>query len=151
MADETKSVDDFMAGLSNDGTKDPLEENQADPFKATEPEKKETTEDVETVEKNEEVVEKSLPFHKDPKVQRYIEREIAKRIPEQNVQEDSNTEDRTDEVLVRMIGNDTPEKISVIKDFKEILSASQREVQALRQERESEMPDADPTPGQVRA
>lgn len=137
----TKAVDDFLAGLSNDGSKDPLEENQADPFKPTETEQKETTEEVGTVEKPDEVVEKPLPYHKDPKVQRFIEKEVAKALadrPEPQAQRDSSEPDRIDEVLTRIIGNDTPEKISAMKDLKDILLEPQREIQELRQEKEAE-------------
>lgn len=77
--------------------------------------------------------EKSLPFHKDPKVQRYIQKELDKKLREfqpnyeqqfreETRRNDNDYEDENDDILVRLIGNDTPEKLSAIKDFKKYLS-----------------------------
>jgi len=67
---------------------------------------------------------KPVPFHKDPKVQRYIEREIGKRIKNVQtapVQSQSGQESEVDtltQVLTDIIGNDKPEKIAAIKAFR---------------------------------
>jgi hypothetical protein len=61
--------------------------------------------------------EKTLPFHKDPKVQRYVEREIAKRIkdvklpePKESARETIKESDSLLEAFAIIVGNDTPEK-----------------------------------------
>lgn len=118
---ETNEVDNFL-GETKDGVKevkiqdDPFKQ-EADPFDMKIEAKETKAEDKEEVE------EKPLPFHKDPKVQRFIEKEIAKRIGEIKP-EDKTTEeikDEADELLIRIIGNDTPEKVAAVKDFKKYL------------------------------
>lgn len=114
MTDETKkAVDEFLSDLRT-------EEEIQDPFQKTQDEV--VLEEQPKGEDENDKEEKPLPFHKDPKIQRYIDKEIAKRIPEQPSSEvkDDNTTD-IDEVLTRIIGNDTPEKVSAIKDFKRVI------------------------------
>lgn len=63
------------------------------------------------------VEEKPLPFHKDPKVLRFIEKEISKRAPQvQEVKEVKK--DDEDDYYIRLIGNDTPEKLAMIREAK---------------------------------
>jgi len=60
----------------------------------------------------------TVPFHKDPKVQRYVERQIAKAmesIPKPVV----DTPKDEDDYYARLIGNDTPEKVAMIREAKE--------------------------------
>ena len=78
----------------------------------------------------EEVVdEEPLPFHKDPKVQRYIQKEIAKAqreqpsVERQFIEDTKQDEDEGTAILERIIGNDTPEKVAAIKDFKRYLGS----------------------------
>lgn len=97
----------------------PFEENLKDPF---------VVEETQEQAKEEEVAEeKPLPFHKDPKVQKFIDKEITKRMAELQpteterfVRETPETDEVTD-VLTRLIGNNTPEKVSMVKEFKNIL------------------------------
>ena len=120
-------VDEFLGDLNK---------SEADPFKS---------ETVDTLAKPEETTsegdekEEKLPFHKDPKVQRFIEKEIEKRMSSQPkvvekeiINEDS---DPMADVLVRIIGNDTPEKLSAIKDFQKALDSRDARVrdEALRE------------------
>lgn len=116
---EKNAVADFLGEFGNKGeSKDPFKENQADPFASPVevPEAK--------VEEGKE--EKPLPFHKDPKVQKYIEKEISERLanfkPEPAKEAQPQADTRMDEVLTRIIGNDTPEKIQGIKDMKDLLT-----------------------------
>ncbi len=117
MDNNQSAMDKFLSGLE-DGS-----ENK-DPFNKITEEPKEESKD----EPLQEVVEeKPLAFNKDPKIQRFIEKEITKRLAdfkptetEKFVQE-TKGEDRTTDVLTRLIGNDTPEKLSMIKEFKSIL------------------------------
>ncbi len=115
-------VDEFLGDVKKDSNEDPFKQESEDPFAS----KEAKTDKVE-----DEVVadEKPLPFHKDPKVQRYIQKEIEKvtkggtRISEtEKFVKDTNDKDEADEILTRIIGNDTPEKIQGIKDFKRLLN-----------------------------
>lgn len=78
--------------------------------------------------------EKPLPFHKDPKVQRYIQKEIEKAqksqpsanahsAERQFIEDTQQDDDEGTAILERIIGNDTPEKVAAIKDFKRYLSS----------------------------
>lgn len=94
-----------------------------------EPEKTIFSEETPEEKVKEEVVEeKPLPFHKDPKIQRYISKEIEKRVkdmPVQSVEREfrAETEDEGTDILTRIIGNDTPEKLSAVKDFRKYLGS----------------------------
>lgn len=79
--------------------------------------------------------EKELPFHKNPKFKKYIEKEISKAIGSKPVQtelpvripEDGTRSDDISEVLERIIGNDTPEKVSAVRDFRKALKGMKDE------------------------
>lgn len=108
MENEPNAVDEFLQDLKN--------EPADDPFPSTETQGEEKTEVEGTGEEA-----KPLPFHKDPKIQKYIKDEISKHVPEPTpVVQPVNT-DEIDEVLTRIIGNDSQEKLSAIKDFKKVL------------------------------
>lgn len=118
MQEEKKdsALQEFMAGLGQTNP-NPLE--SADPFAQKVEEK---TEDV--VEE-EEKDEKPLPFHKDPKILRFIEKEVGKRVSTQRPAEQVTTHAADDEgtaLLERIIGNDTPEKVQAVKDFQKYLA-----------------------------
>lgn len=126
MTDENKSaVDEFLGDLKNDANNDPFAKNPDDPFKQTEETPKVEGEEVKE-ETKEKIDEKPLPFHKDPKVLRFIEKEIAKKTqniePVERVERETNNQpDKIDKVLTKIIGNDTPEKLSAIQELKEVL------------------------------
>lgn len=145
---EQSAVADFLGEFDNKGEqKDPFKDIQADPFVAPE----QATEEV--VEPKD---EKPLPFNKDPKIQKFIEKEISKRLadfkPEparEATQPQADT--RMDEVLNRIIGNDTPEKVQGVRDMKDLLMGltgkakaealaelESRQNQALEADREAE-------------
>lgn len=106
MENENRSTVDFLNNI----------DVQADVFKEEAPSQKEA--DVEDA-----VDEKPLPFHKDPKVQRYIQREIENRVKDfapsaetqfrKEVREEINLPDS----FVKLVGNDTEEKKQVLKDL----------------------------------
>lgn len=140
MDENKKAVDDFLDGLANDGEQDPLQPDK-DPFEATPQEEKEVkAQEDEAVEEK----VKPIPFHKDPKVQRYIEREIAKRIPKQEAEDDA--EDYFSPVVdsfTKIIGNDTPEKVQALNELRDSLSnldkvASDRALRTLQSQQEAE-------------
>lgn len=93
--------------------------------------------------------DKPLPFNKDPKIQRYIEKQIAKALEEikptetqQFLKDTGETEDEVTAVLERIIGNDTMEKVTAIKDFKKVLGSleekgAQRALQQLREQEDA--------------
>lgn len=89
-----------------------LEESKQDIFS----EKEETQEPA--VEEKE---EKPLPFNKDPKVQRYIEKQVEKALKDKPSVEQSFKKEVEDITLpssfVELVGNDTPEKVKVLKDL----------------------------------
>lgn len=123
---ERSAVADFLGEFGNKGApKDPFNDTPKDPF-ANEAEVKEAV-----VEEPKE--EKPLPFNKDPKIQKFIEKEISKRLADfkPEVKEVSKAPDtRVDDVLTRLIGNDTPEKVSMIKEFKDILTEGTQKAKA---------------------
>ena len=129
MADDKTAVDEFLGDIDKEG-KDAI--GIETPALPKEEVKEETVE------------EKPIPFHKDPKVQRYLDKEIAKRMAELEpvAKEEPSTGD-IDEVLARIIGNDTPEKISAIKDFKRVLleredRGAEKAIEVMQAEREQE-------------
>ncbi len=136
-------VDEFLGSLSNNTEQDPFAQSTEDPF---------GSETVEVKKEEEATTEEKLPFHKDPKVQRYIQREIEKATknvqPVAPVVTKADDEDPADDVLTRIIGNDTNEKVSAIKDFKKVLASvkeeakleAKRELEAVREaERQEEL------------
>lgn len=86
-------------------------------------EKPVVTEETETTGDQEEVEDKVVPFHKDPKILRFIEKEIAKKTKE--IQPSSERQFRkevTEELnlpssFIKLVGNDTEEKREVLKDL----------------------------------
>lgn len=65
--------------------------------------------------------EKPLPFHKDPKVQRYVERQIEKALKDVKPAEREFRKEVEDIKLpasfIKLVGNDTPEKLEVLRDL----------------------------------
>jgi len=109
----------------------------------------EQSEETEEVKKEE---EKPLPFNKDPKVQRFIEKQIEKRMASMGTVEKEfvkETKPEDDDYYVRLIGNDTPEKVAMIKEaqrreerqlqiaeeraFNRLSSEKQKEIESERQ------------------
>ena len=122
-------VDNFLGGLDNKEVS-PFEQDKKDPLNDAKEEVKKEDE------------EEKIPFHKDPKVQSFIEREIDKRMRDVPVRETIIREERqSDEVdpmtdvLTRIIGNDTPAKVSAIKDFQRALESREDNIreEALRE------------------
>lgn len=65
--------------------------------------------------------EKSVPFHRDPKVQKYIEKQIEKALKDKAPAETQFKQKTKDlslpDSFTKLIGNDTPEKREVLKDL----------------------------------
>lgn len=105
--------DDFLSGLGD--TEDTLGIESGELF----PEDKEP---------KEEVIEEKIPFHKNEKLQRYIDKEIGKRTKdfkpstEQSFRQEINqSDDKLVLALTRLVGNDTDEKKAVLADLKSAL------------------------------
>lgn len=125
MTDETKAVEDFLGDLKDNGEQDAFTPKNDDPFPSLEQEKRGDQPEAGETEVVEERIEKPLPFHRDPKVQRYIEKEISKRIPEQKVEQTAQ-DNYFDDVIssfTAIVGNDTPEKVSALSALKNSLSS----------------------------
>ena len=143
MEKNNSAVSEFLGEFSNEETKvNPFEDNLKDPFN-----KEETPEEVGVEDKE----EKPLPFNKDPKIQKFIEKEISKRLQDIKVEQPVPKGDEDDDFYARLIGNDTPEKVAMIKEYKareqRLLEQaeerafnrlSQKEQEALRAEQEAE-------------
>lgn len=136
MNNEKNVVEDFLGNLKGDESNDPFTKDVEDPFASSirEDKKEESGSD-------DEGDSKPLPYHQDPKLQRYIQKEIAKGISQnrpsatQNatenfVRETSKTNEEADEILTRIIGNDTPEKRQAVSDFKKYLSSIKEDARA---------------------
>lgn len=117
MPNETKIEDDFLAGLDN-GTTDPFTPQDNDdlfPEDKTDGNTVVATTDA-----------KPVPFAKDGKIQRYIERRVEKLIKDfkPSAQETfvkevtSGGDEKIVSALTRLVGNDTDEKRAVLEELK---------------------------------
>jgi hypothetical protein len=74
------------------------------------------------IEVEEEREEKPLPFNKDPKVQRYIEKQVEKALKNTAPSAEQSFKREVEEInlpdsFVRLVGNDTQEKVDTLKDL----------------------------------
>jgi hypothetical protein len=129
MDKDKTELDAFLGDLSNTSSEEL--KPQEEPF------------EKQPAEQEEEVVEeKPLPFNKDPKVQKFIEKEISRRLadfrpeaPTTQKEEDSFKE--TIDAFTAIVGNDTPEKVNALNALKNSLNsldqrASQKAIDALQ-------------------
>ncbi len=135
MADNKSAVESFLGSLEEN--KDSFVEHNEDPFGKTIEPKEEVIEERE---------EKPLPFNKDPKVQKFIEKEINKRMaeftPTESKQEQKKENDEVVDALEAVIGNDTPEKRRAVQALRDRLDESANEVRKWKEEqREAEIAD----------
>jgi hypothetical protein len=125
--EKEKVVDSFLAGLEEPN----VEVGDELALFPDEEEVKEVAEDA----------EKRIPYFKDEKVQKFIQREIQKGLKENKSSEQtfkeevSQGEPKFFASLEKVIGNDTPEKIQVLKDIKEDWAGMSKQAkQELRRE-----------------
>lgn len=148
MSDETKQVDEFLGDLKHESNIDPFDNAQDDVFNTTE-KKEETSTGNEAPVNEMPKEEKPLPFHQDPRVQKFIDREIERRMSEYEpvVQDNIPTTDSFKEFIDSMkvlVGNDTPEKVDTINKLEKALygmdeKAAQRALAEIEQERYEEL------------
>ena len=133
----TNEIDAFLGDLGT-GEQDIFSNDPQDIPEFGTSEKPEVTE--------EETREKTEPFHKNPKIKRFIEKEISKALETKGTETErfsrESGQDASDDltsVLVRIIGNDTQEKVSAVSDLKKALeSKARKEAQEYISVRESE-------------
>lgn len=141
MPEDKNAVDQFLGDIGK---------SKDDPFKSADPFSVKGEEKVDAGDEDKgEETEKPVPFHKDPKVIRFIEKEVSKRLSEVKPRGDevrsSHTEqDEMTAVLERVIGNDTPEKAQAVKDFRKMLGSleekgAQRAIAQLREQSDAEL------------
>lgn len=112
MNEENNAVSNFLNEVSE----------PRDIFKE-EPEQGEATEEV--------VEEKALPFHRDPKVQKYVEKQVEKALSSRTFAEKSASVEATSSdvedviaAFTEIVGNDTPEKVRALKALEKTLQGS---------------------------
>lgn len=116
MPNEKSAVDEFLGGL---------DEVQDDPFKPQEFNVFEDKSVADTAEVKEDEEEKSIPFHKDPKLQKFIDKEISKRmasVKAEPVVASSDKKENLVSAFTQIIGNDTPEKVHALNLLKETVT-----------------------------
>lgn len=118
MDNDNSAVDNFLQDLSNKDGDSVLDSDKSQNLFNDQEEREEKQ--VEEV-----VEEKPLPFHKDPKVQKFIEKELEKRleefkqIPQQITREDKQEVDKLTQAWTELVGNDDPAKLRVLEAIKE--------------------------------
>ena len=131
MAEDKSVVDSFLSEVNKDA---PLEEQN--PFANVTVEQKE----VPIVDEPE---EKPLAYHEDPKLRRYIEKEIAKATANLSPKEETRfREDVREDGFVKafetIIGNDTPEKVNALRMLKDEVEGIRKEARSAREELQAE-------------
>lgn len=131
--DKKDSITDFLNGISEPKDVFKEEVKEEEPIVA------------------EEEDEKPLPFHKDPKIQRYIEKQVSKAVEAIKPSETERFKEEIKEInlpdsFVKLVGNDTAEKVSVLKDLssyfgtlkgearKEAITEMQQQIQQAEQQ-----------------
>ena len=143
MANEQNSeVEDFLGSLRDKGETDPLAPSTDDPFAPTNKEEEKVEDEVEVEEKA-----KPVPFNRDPKVQRYIEKEISKRFAEYEPAPKEESNDSYKDVVdsfTAIIGNNTPEKVKALDALKNSLvnldrKSAQEAIRVIEEQRNAEV------------
>lgn len=121
---DKNEVDNFLDGL-DDAPKDALEPDNTDPFAD-----KDSVESKPDLDNEEDV--KPLPFNKDPKIQKFIQKEIAKGLAdakpteaERFVKDTVTSKEEQDEILsslTEIVGNDTPQKVAAVNRLRKALA-----------------------------
>lgn len=105
MPNEQKSaVESFLEGAEESTSQF---EQPVDPFEV--PLEKTIVEDKE---------EKPVPYHKDEKLQKYIDKVVENRLKDLSPAAKVENREEDDDYYVRLIGNDTPEKVAMVREAK---------------------------------
>lgn len=133
MAEDKSAVEEF---LSTQGSENLVEKEQ-NPLANLKVELEEPI----VEEKVEE--EKPLPFHKDPKVQRYIQKEVEKLTKDLSPKEAKEFKEEVKETdlvgaFTKIIGNDTPEKVEALNLLRKTVDDIRTEAGSAKQMLEDE-------------
>lgn len=132
MPDKTSAIDQFLGEING---QDSFQDPNANPFADVE-----IQGEQQDVQDEPEVKEDKVPFHKDPKVQRYIQKEIAKATkditPKQVERFNSETDDGEDLVgaFRTILGDDTPEKVNALKALERTMNSIKQEARSAKAE-----------------
>lgn len=138
--DKNSAVDEFLGDLKDKGNDEAFnpDNSQQNPFENDNIETKAVEGD-----KEEQKDEKPLPFNKDPKIQRFIEKEISKRMSEfkpLSTEEKKEDKENLVDAFTAIIGNDTPEKVSALRalertitDLQDKATSATRQIEAEKQ------------------
>lgn len=127
------AVDNFLETVNTN-----IEPPEESPFKDLKVEQEEQKEEV-----VEEKVEKPIAYHEDPKLKRYIEKEIAKATANLTPKEEQRFKEEVKEdgfikAFETIIGNDTPEKVNALRMLKDEVEGIRQEARSVKQELEAE-------------
>lgn len=133
MANDKNVVDEFLNQVNGEDQNLAKEEN---PFNNLEIEQKE----VPVVEQEE---EKPIAYHEDPKLRRYIEKEVAKATANLTPKEEQRFKEEVKEdgfikAFEAIIGNDTPEKVNALRMLKDEVEDIRQEARSAKEERYAE-------------
>lgn len=133
MAQDKSVVDEFLNQVNGEQTF----EKEQNPFANITVEQKEE----EVVEEKEEA--KPLPYHEDPKLRRYIEKEIAKATANLTPKEEQRFREEVKEdglisAFTAIIGNDTPEKVNALNALKNEIETIRADARSAREELQAE-------------
>lgn len=114
--DPNDAIKDFLGEFGNESETNIFEETPENPFE--EP----SSEIV-----HEEPKEEKIPFNKDPKIQKYLDKEIdklRKEFAQKPIVEEPKNTDTIDVIssFETIIGNDTPEKVAALKSLERALN-----------------------------
>ena len=82
-------------------------------------------------------------YHEDPKLRRYIEKEIAKATQHLTPREETKfreevKEDGLAKAFLNVVGNDTPEKVALVETFKREMESLREEARSAKEELQAE-------------
>ena len=102
-----------------------------------------TVEQKEEVKVDEPEAEKPIAYHEDPKLRRYIEKEIAKATANLTPREETKfREDVKEDGFIKafetIIGNDTPEKVNALRMLKDEVEGIRQEARSVKEELQAE-------------
>lgn len=131
MNDKNNAVDEFLGQVNN------IEPQEESPFKNL------TVEQEEAPVVEEPEAEKPVAYHEDPKLRRYIEKEIAKATANLTPKEEQRFREEVKEdgfikAFETIIGNDTPEKVNALRALKEEVEGIRHEARSAKEQLEAE-------------
>lgn len=138
MSDKTSAIEQFLGDIGGDQNLDQPNDNPFADISLENPQPKEDTPEPQPEK------EEKLPFHKDPKIQRYIQKELAKAMegmaPQERREAVQKFEDEDDLVSAfrTIIGDDTPEKVSALKALDRTVNSLREEARSAKQILEDE-------------